>query len=148
MKHTAFTTILILMILLLSVAQAAARALCVSAPRANLRAGPGKEHRISWEVNQYMPLVQVGQKEDWIKVSDVDGDIHWVYKELVSDEIQCVTVSEKKANIRQKPSSGAKKWFTVEQYTSFKKAGEKDKWVEIEFKGKTMWVFHTLVWPR
>ena len=42
--------------------EAAERQLCVKVARANLRAGPGTDHRITWEVNRYMPFIQVDEK--------------------------------------------------------------------------------------
>jgi SH3-like domain-containing protein len=128
-------------------APAAAQQLCVKAARANLRAGPGTDYRITWEVNRYMPFIQVGAEGDWLKVRDVDGDLHWVYSALVTDKMDCVTISAAKANIRKKPSSRSEKWFTVEKYTSFKKTGEGDNWVKLEYEGETMYVYNTLVWP-
>ena len=136
-----------LFLVLAVAAPAAAQSLCVKASRANLRAGPGTDHRITWEVNRYMPLVQVGTEGDWLKVKDVDGDIHWIFKPLVTSEIDCVTISAPKANIRKKPTTRSDKWFTVEKYTSFKRIGRKDKWIKIEYERETMWIFHTLVWP-
>ncbi len=123
------------------------QSLCVSAPRANLRAGPGKNFRISWEVNRYMPLVGIDKKGKWIKVKDVDGDTHWVFETLVKAGLDCVTIRRPKANIRTKPSARARKLYTVEKYTSFKRVGGKPKWVQIEYEGKAMWVYYTLVWP-
>jgi SH3-like domain-containing protein len=131
----------------LAAAPAAAQQLCVTAPRANLRAGPGTDFRITWEVNRYMPFIKVGAEGDWFKVKDVDGDLHWVYAPLVSDKVDCVTISAPKANIRKKPNTRADKWFTVEKYTSFKKTGGEDKWVKVEYEGETMWIYDTLVWP-
>ena len=148
MKHVTRIFVPALCIALLAGAlPAAAQQLCVQASRANLRAGPGTEHRITWEVNRYMPFQQVGTEGDWIKVKDVDGDLHWIYAPLVTDKLDCVTVSAPKANIRKKASTRSEKWFTVEQYTSFKRTGREEKWVKIEYEGQTMWVFAALVWP-
>ena len=126
---------------------AQAQSFCVSAARANLRAGPGKNFRITWEVNRYMPLVQVDKKGRWLKVKDVDGDTHWVFETLVNAGLDCVTISKLRANIRKSPSARSEKLYTVEKYTSFKRVGAKPKWVQIEFAKKKMWVYYTLVWP-
>jgi SH3-like domain-containing protein len=126
---------------------ASGNAVCVKVSRANLRAGPANTYRITWEVNRFMPLVQVGKDGDWLKVRDVDGDIHWIYDRLVSNDIDCITISASKANIRKKPSTNSEKWFQVEKYTSFKRVGHKGKWVKIEYEGEVMWVFDSLVWP-
>ena len=135
------------LLFLLSAGWLQARTLCVDVPRANLRAGPGLEHKITWEVNRHMPLIQVDQKGDWIKVRDVDGDSHWIFHELVSDKIKCVTVSQTRANIRRRPSGSAEKWFTVEKYTSFELGKKGGKWVEILFEGEKMYAYFTLLWP-
>ena len=127
--------------------EAMALTYCVRAARANLRAGPGKNHRVTWAVNKYMPLVQVDRKGDWIKVKDVDGDTHWVFHTLVDSKLKCVTIKSNKANIRKSPGSGGKRLYTVGKYTSFKLVGMKRKWVQISYGKKKMWVFHTLVWP-
>jgi SH3-like domain-containing protein len=121
--------------------------LCVKAPRANLRAGPGAKFRVTWEVNRNMPLLQVGREGEWIKVRDVDGDLHWVSEKLITGQQDCVTVKAEHANIRKSPSNKADTWFTVEKYTSFHRIGQKDNWVKIEYEGETMWVAQSLVWP-
>jgi len=82
-----------------------AKPICVTGSEANLRVGPGTNHRISWEVKRYMPLVRVSRKGDWIKVRDVDGDIHWIFQKLVSRKVRCVTVKNSRARIRKKPST-------------------------------------------
>lgn len=122
--------------------------ICVTASRANLRAGPGKNHRITWEVHRYMPLIQVGQQEDWIKVKDVDNDIHWIYAKLVTDGMECITIKTAKANIRKKASARSQKWFTVEKYSSFLRTGQSKNWIRIKHQGQVMWVHSKLVWPR
>lgn len=126
---------------------AQAQTFCVTAARANLRAGPGKNFRITWEVNRYMPLVQVDKKGRWLKVKDVDGDTHWVFETLVNAGLDCVTIAKLRANIRRSPSARSEKLYTVEKYTSFKRVGSKPKWVQIEYAKKKMWVYYTLVWP-
>lgn len=121
--------------------------ICVTAPRANLRAGPGAKYRVTWEVNRNMPLLQLAKDGEWIKVRDVDGDLHWVQERLVSSKRDCVTVRADRANIRKAPTNKADTWFTVEKYTSFHRVGQKENWVKIEYEGETMWVAQSLVWP-
>jgi SH3-like domain-containing protein len=125
----------------------AGQQLCIKAPRANLRAGPGPKFRVTWEVNRYMPLLQVAKDGDWIKVRDVDGDLHWVSDKVTTAQLDCVTVKAERANIRKAPNSKADTWFRVEKYTSFRRVGQTDNWVKIEYEGETMWVAQSLVWP-
>jgi SH3-like domain-containing protein len=128
-------------------AQVQGQQVCVSAARANMRAGPGAKFRITWEVNRNMPLLQVAKEGEWIKVRDVDGDLHWIQQRLVSNKRDCITVKAEKANIRKAPTNKADTWFTVEKYTSFHRIGQKENWVKIEYEGETMWVAQSLVWP-
>jgi len=132
-----------------------AKPICVTGSEANLRAGPGKNHRISWEVKRYMPLVSVSRRGDWIKVRDVDGDLHWVFKTLVSGKVRCVTVKNSRARIRAKPTTQSKTWRTVEKYTSFKLLETTKDWVRIEFLiqknrkpvRQSGWIYRKLIWP-
>lgn len=148
MQRTVLLTALVLILASVGASQAWAAFVCVNAPRANLRAGPGTEHRITWEVNRYMPLEEVGREGDWVKVRDVDGDIHWIFDKLISTELRCVTISQPKANVRSKPTTGSQRWFTVEKYSSFERTGSVDKWVKVEYEGQTMWIYDSLVWPN
>ena len=124
-----------------------AKLLCVTASRANLRAAPATESRVNWVVYKHMPLTLVEKKDQWLRVRDVDGDLHWIYEPLVSDKEDCVTIVSDLANIRRGPGTNFKKWFSVKRYTSFRKTGEQNHWVRVEYEGEVMWVFHTLVWP-
>ena len=124
-----------------------AQDLCVRVARANLRAGPGTDQKRTWEVYQFMPFNKVERKGDWFRVIDVDGDKHWIFHTLVDPKIRCVTIKAERANIRKGPGTKYEKWFTVERYTSFKKIGEKGKWIKVEYEGEVMWVFNNLVWP-
>jgi SH3-like domain-containing protein len=121
--------------------------LCVKAARANLRAGPGPKFRVTWEVNRHMPLLQVAKEGEWMKVRDVDGDLHWISEKLIAGNEDCVTVKAEHANIRKAPNGKADTWFMVQKYTSFRRVGQKDNWVKIEYEGETMWVAQSLVWP-
>lgn len=138
-----------------SAAALEAKPICVTGAEANLRVGPGKKHRISWEVKRYMPLVSVSHQGEWIKVRDVDGDIHWIFEKLVSGKVRCVTVKNALARIRSKPTTKSKIWRTVEKYTSFKLLGLTKEWVKVEILIKrkkrllkrTGWIFRKLIWP-
>jgi len=121
--------------------------LCIKAARANLRAGPGAQFKVTWEVNRYMPLLQVATDGGWIKVRDVDGDLHWVSDKVTTSQMDCVTVKAERANIRKAPNNKADTWFSVEKYTSFHRVGQTAHWVKIEYEGETMWVAQSLVWP-
>ncbi|HDH53730.1 MAG TPA: hypothetical protein ENH24_04520 [Nitrospirae bacterium] len=124
-------------------------ALCVSVSEANLRSGPGTKYEKTWEVFKYMPLKKLSKKGNWYKVKDVDGDIHWVYRKLVTDKFRCAVVKVDKANVRSGPGTGySKKALSpVLKYDSFKVIKIKPSWVKVidEFDD-TGWIFRKLLW--
>ena len=126
-----------------------ADALCVTVPEANLRSGPGTNYEKTWEVFKYMPFKKLSQKGNWYKVQDVDGDMHWIYRKLVTGKFECAVVKVDKANVRSGPGTKFdKKYFSPSlKYDSYKVLTRKGKWVKVldEF-GETAWIFRKLVW--
>jgi SH3-like domain-containing protein len=126
-----------------------AGALCVTVPDANLRSGPGTNYEKTWEVFKYMPFKRISRKGNWLKVQDVDGDKHWIYKKLVTNKFNCAVVRVDKANIRGGPGTRfSKKYYSPSlKYDSYKVLTRKREWVKVldEF-GETGWIFRKLVW--
>lgn len=126
-----------------------ASALCIKAPEANLRKGPGTNHEKSWEVFKYMPLQKIGQKGDWYHVRDVDGDEHWVYSKLVTNSMRCAAVKVKAANVRTGPGTNFEALFPtpVEKYYSVKVVEIRGDWVKVEDAALNHgWVYKPLLW--
>jgi len=124
-------------------------AACVHVPEANLRKGPGTEHDKSWEVYKYMPLKQISQQGDWYQVSDLDGDKHWIFRNLLTEKIKCAVVKVNKANIRSGPGTnfGKTPLDQVEKYYAFKVIGEQGDWVQVEDEvGNKGWLHSKLLW--
>jgi len=124
-------------------------ALCINAPDANLRKGPGTKYQKSWEVFKFMPFQKVSKTGNWYKVKDVDGDVHWIYEKLVTSKFKCATVKADKGNIRKGPGT---KYSTNAlspglKYDAFKVLQIKGDWVKVvdEF-GDTGWIFKKLLW--
>ncbi len=124
-------------------------ALCVKAPVANLRAGPGTDYKKTWQVYKYMPLRKIGRKGDWFKVKDVDGDIHWIYKGLVTSKYRCAVVKKDEANIRKGPGTRYKQTelSPALRYDTFRVLRIKGRWVKVrdEF-GEEGWIYRPLLW--
>ena len=124
-------------------------ALCVSDNRANLRKGPGTHFRKLWEVFKYMPFKKIGEKHSWYRVKDLDGDIYWIYKKLVTTTYKCAVVKNEKANFRKGPGTRHKQvsWSPQPKYFAMKVLAIKKDWVHIEDEqGDRAWVHRSLVW--
>lgn len=128
-----------------------AQALCVTSAEANLRAGPGTQHAINWKVYIYMPLRKIGQRGNWYRVTDVDGEKHWVHRKLVSAKLRCGVVKRKQANVRKGPGTGHPKfdWSPVEKYYSFRVLSQRGRWAKIRDRdGDTGWIAKSLIWQH
>ena len=124
-------------------------ALCANVPEANLRSGPGTKFEKTWEVFKYMPFNKLSKKENWYKVEDVDGDVHWIYTKLVTSKFKCAVVKVDKANVRSGPGEKYKKtsMSPALKYDSFKVLKIQTPWVKVldEF-GDSGWIFRKLLW--
>ncbi len=143
------TIILIFSVLYLFSANA--HALCVNAADANLRSGPGTKYEKTWEVFKYMPFNKIKQKGNWYKVKDMDGDSHWIYKNLVTSSYKCGAAKKDKINIRSGPGTNYKKadLSPAMKYDAFKIIKIKGKWAKVEDEfGSTGWIFRKLLWVQ
>ena len=126
-------------------------ALCVNVSSANLRSGPGKAYDVAWKVYRYMPLQKVGVSVsgDWFAVKDVDGDVEWVHKSLVSDGGRCGVVKSETANLRTGPGVSYPRKFQEPalKYDSFRIIAAKNNWLKVEDENKNLaWVNRDLLW--
>ena len=107
--------------------------LCINVSEANLRGGPGTKYEKTWEVFKYMPFKKLSKKGNWFKVKDVDGDVHWVYRKLVTEKFECAVVNVDKANIRSGPGTKYNKsaLSPALKYDSFKIVKRDASWVKV-----------------
>jgi len=133
----------------LALTPAEALALCVSAPYANLRGGPGTNYEKTWEVLRYTPLELLKKQGKWYRVKDLEGDVHWVYSPLVTSAYKCAMIKDEKANVRKGPGTN---YAEVEespgkQYYSYKVVKIQGDWVKVtdEF-GTDGWIYRNLLW--
>ena len=142
---------MVLCIVFLTVTAAHANALCVSAQKANLRSGPGINYEIVWEVYKYMPFSKVGVSlsGDWYAVKDVDGDINWIHRELLTDKYKCAVVKTDKVNIRTGPGTNYSKVGVAEKYSSFRVIDNKGVWIKIkDERNSTGWIHRNYLWIK
>ncbi len=124
-------------------------ALCVKVPEANLRSGPGIKNEKTWKVYKYMPFKKLESKGGWYRVKDVDGDVHWIFGNLVTDKFKCAVVKADKVNVRSGPGTNFKKTplSPVIKYYSFKVTGKKKEWVNVSDEyNNSGWISKNLLW--
>ena len=130
-----------------------ANALCVNAQKANLRSGPGTNYGIAWEIYKYMPVVKVGVSlsGEWYAVSDLDGDVSWIYKSMVTGKYKCAVVDMDEVNVRTGPGMNYSKSpiSPAKKYYSFKVLKRKGQWVKVKDEwGNTGWIHRNFLWIR
>lgn len=126
-----------------------ADALCVKVPEANLRGGPGTNHKKTWQVFKYMPLRKISAKGNWYKVRDVDGDTHWIYARLVTSRFKCAVVKVDEANIRTGPGTNHSKtdMSPALRYYSYRVLKIDGDWVQVKDEyDNTAWIYRKLLW--
>ena len=128
-------------------------ALCVNVSKANLRAGPSTKYEKVWEVYKYMPFMKVGVSlsGDWYAVQDVDGDVSWIYKKLVTEKYHCAVVKAEEVNIRTGPGTSYSKSSSgsAKQYYSFKVLKTQGSWVKVKDEwGEVGWIHTDYLWIK
>lgn len=129
--------------------QSNAEALCISNKKANLRQGPGTHYEKLWQVFKYMPFKEMKKKGNWYRVKDVDGDIYWVHRKLITKKYQCAVIKNNKTNLRKGPGTKYDliSWSPVDKYFSMKVLLIKGRWVRVEDGvGDKGWVSRSLIW--
>jgi SH3-like domain-containing protein len=58
-----------------------------------------------------MPFYKIGVSNDgtWYAVKDVDGDVNWIYKNLVTNRFHCAVVKSDWVNVRTGPGTNYRK---------------------------------------
>ena len=148
-KNFLFSLFLFFILVGILFQQETAEALCVKDKKANLRSGPGKHNEKLWTVLKYMPFRQIGRKGGWLKVKDLDGDVYWIYKTIITKAYMCAVIKNDKTNLRQGPGrkSPQVEWSPINKYFSMKVLKIKGSWVHVEDStGDRAWVHRSLVW--
>ncbi|MBU1340593.1 MAG: SH3 domain-containing protein [Proteobacteria bacterium] len=120
--------------------------LCVKDGIANMRSGPGTNHDVLWQVEQYHPFTIVEKKGNWYKVKDFENDVAWIHNSLLGS-IESVITKKDKCIVRSEPTKDGSKLFTAEKGVPFKVLGRKGNWIKIEHADSDIgWIYKTLVW--
>ncbi len=125
---------------------AAAERMAVKSDVANVRAEPGTEGDILWQMERYSPILIIEKKGVWYRFKDLDGQQGWVHNSLL-DRTSTVVVRVRLANIRNGPGTQHGIVFDAEKGTPFKVLEKKGRWFRIQHSdGDTGWIFNSLVW--
>ena len=140
---------LLVLLLVMAVGPAAAAAKWVSIPgnAVNMRAAPGTDAQVIWQVGRYYPLQVVGSKGEWLKVRDFEGDGGWILARLTS-KTPTMIAKRPGVNIRKGPGKNHPIAGRAEYGQVFITRKKQGGWVRVELpEGKGQgWVDRSLLW--
>jgi SH3-like domain-containing protein len=123
----------------------------VAGERVNLRKGPSTKYPIIWELGKGFPLRVVSSQGNWLKVSDFEQDVGWIYKKLVNRKPHLVVKtnrnSKARINIRSGPGTKYKIVGKAEYGVVFETLKRGNGWVKVRHEsGLTGWIKRSLLW--
>jgi SH3-like domain-containing protein len=149
MMHGKTTFICFLIAIAIFVSVAPSHSLCVKRSDVNLRSGPGTKYRKTGELFKYTPLKRLKTRGKWFQVRNVDGEKHWIHRNLITTRYKCAIVKVSEANIRTGPGTKYKEidYSPSIRYETFKVLRTRGSWVKVEdeFEGRG-WIYRKLLW--
>jgi len=123
----------------------------VAGVKVNLRKGPSTQYPILWELGKGFPLRVISSQGNWLKVSDFESDVGWIYKSLVSKKPHLIVKVNKNSkaqiNIRSGPGTKYKVVGKAEYGVVFETLQRRESWVKVRHEsGLTGWVKRSLLW--
>ena len=120
----------------------------VAGEKVNLRKGPSTQYPVIWELGKGFPLRVIGSQGNWIKVSDFESDVGWIYKNLVSRKPHLIVKTNRNSNARINIRSGPGTRYEVvgkAQYGVVFETLKRGKgWVQV--RHESGWVKRSLLW--
>ncbi|WP_163335939.1 SH3 domain-containing protein [Desulfopila sp. IMCC35008] len=150
-KHFFATIFTLALLISITCSSASAKMVSVKGNDINLRTGPGKDNPVKYELGTGFPLKIVSKKGQWIKVSDFEGDVGWLHKDLVNSNPHMIVKanrnSKKKINIRSGPSTKNEIVGKAYYGVVFETLNQKSGWAQVKHEtGLEGWIKRSLLW--
>lgn len=135
-----------IIIIALTPASGLAGMVSIAKRKVNMRSGPGTGYAVLWELGKGFPLKVEETKGRWLKVSDFEGDVGWVYKPLVSGKPHLI-VKKRRINVRSGPGTNYKIVGKANYGVVFKTLDRRGSWIKVRHEnGLNGWVMRKLLW--
>ena len=73
-----------------------------------MREGPSMEHRIKWVYHRKgLPVEVVASFDVWRRIRDMDGEVGWVHRTMLSSERSALIIGKGDVQLRAAPDGGA-----------------------------------------
>lgn len=131
---------------LLAAGVSRAERLAVTAPKANVRGGPGAEHAMIWQAEQYYPVKVIERKGPWCLFEDYEGDRGWLHQSLLG-KIETVVTVKDASNRRAGPATTHPVVLVVDAGVPFKVLERQGAWLRVQHgDGEIAYIAKSLMW--
>jgi SH3-like domain-containing protein len=121
------------------------RFVSLKAQTANIRRGPGLDHRIDWVFQRRgMPLRVVAEYDVWRKVEDIDGEGGWIHATLISGT-RTVIVTED-ISLLERPDPRGRAVAHIEAQVVAQLEGCEDEWCSVSVDDVQGWAVRRVFW--
>lgn len=118
----------------------------ISASRAYMRTGPGRNFPASWLYRRAgLPIRVVEVYENWRKVEDPDGTQGWMLVNLLSSERTAIVRGETRT-MHAEPSDAARVVYRVEPEVSGRIRHCREGWCELDVLGRRGFIRTVHLW--
>ncbi|MDR3289704.1 MAG: SH3 domain-containing protein [Rickettsiales bacterium] len=112
----------------------------------NVRTGPNEEYPIKFVYQlKHVPLLVLGEYENWYKIKDKDGEEGWLNKNLTTSKRHLIVVGEGEQTI-YKSDNFKKPIAKAEENVILEFVKCNFKWCKIKVKNITGWIEVEKVW--
>lgn len=118
----------------------------ISAGKANMRTGPGRNYPTSWLYRRAdLPVKVVEIYNDWRKVEDPDGTRGWMAARLLS-RTRTAIVTGGTRPMRESPNESAPVAYRAEAGVVGRISDCRDGWCRFDVKGRRGWIETAHIW--
>ncbi len=122
------------------------RFVSMSASKANMRTGPGRQYPVAWVYSRRgLPLEVIDEFGAWRKVRDHEGTTGWMLVSLLYGD-RSVMIRGKTRELYAEPNLGADVLLTAEPGVIGEIDACKGLWCEVVVDGTSAWIERRHVW--
>lgn len=111
----------------------------------NMRAGPGLQNEVLWQLSRGYPLRVLDQQGNWFKVQDFEGDEGWVAKRMTGRTAHLI-VKSPTANLRAGPGTQHRIVAVAKYGDVVRTEQHQNRWVKVQHNGRSAWIARSLTW--
>ena len=119
----------------------------ISAGKAMMRTGPGRNFPAMWEYRRPgLPVKVIDTYPNWRKIIDPDGATGWVQSNLLSDSHTAVVKGGDVRSLRQNPNENAPVIWRIEAGVVGKLSECRSGWCKIDVRGRMGYIESSELW--